>query len=79
MQLGYANVRFNTDSGDLTGPPGTTPPGVLSIGARGCFANHACYAWADGGRSYRVSLHAWRPPAQTLAVFARVVRSIPGR
>jgi outer membrane protein len=29
IQIGYAKVRFNTDpSGDLTGPPGTTPPGA---------------------------------------------------
>jgi outer membrane protein len=28
IQLGYAHIGFNTKSGDLTGPPGTTPPGV---------------------------------------------------
>lgn len=30
FKFGYAGVRFNTDSGELTGPPGTTPPGVTA-------------------------------------------------
>jgi outer membrane protein len=33
VRVGYAKVRFDVRSGDLTGPPGTTPPG-LTIGAR---------------------------------------------
>lgn len=33
VRIGYAKVRFNLQSGDLTGPPGTTPPG-LRIGAK---------------------------------------------
>jgi len=33
VRIGYANVHFNLQSGDLTGPPGTTPPG-LRIGAK---------------------------------------------
>ncbi|WP_269506410.1 OmpW/AlkL family protein [Burkholderia sp. IMCC1007] len=28
VKLGVALARFNTQSGDLSGPPGTTPPGV---------------------------------------------------
>lgn len=28
FELGYAHIGFNTKSGDLTGPVGTTPPGV---------------------------------------------------
>ena len=28
LKVGYAHIGFNTKSGDLTGPPGTTPPGV---------------------------------------------------
>jgi outer membrane protein len=28
IKIGYANVKFNTQSGDLAGPPGTTPPGL---------------------------------------------------
>ena len=28
IQIGYGHIGFNTKSGDLTGPPGTTPPGV---------------------------------------------------
>jgi outer membrane protein len=28
LKLGYADIHFNTRSGDLMGPPGTTPPGV---------------------------------------------------
>lgn len=28
IRIGYAKVRFNLQSGDLTGPPGTTPPGL---------------------------------------------------
>jgi len=28
LKLGYAHIGFNTHSGDLTGPAGTTPPGV---------------------------------------------------
>ena len=26
VRVGYAKIRFNLQSGDLTGPPGTTPP-----------------------------------------------------
>jgi outer membrane protein len=33
VRVGYAKVNFNLQSGDLTGPPGTTPPG-LKIGAK---------------------------------------------
>lgn len=32
IKIGYAKVNFHIKSGDLTGPPGTTPPG-LGIGA----------------------------------------------
>lgn len=28
LKIGYAHIGFNTTSGDLAGPPGTTPPGV---------------------------------------------------
>lgn len=28
VRVGYAKIRFNLQSGDLTGPPGTTPPGL---------------------------------------------------
>lgn len=28
LKIGYAGIHFRTNSGDLTGPPGTTPPGV---------------------------------------------------
>jgi outer membrane protein len=28
LKIGYAHIGFNTSSGDLTGPAGTTPPGV---------------------------------------------------
>ena len=28
LKIGYAHIGFNTKSGDLTGPAGTTPPGV---------------------------------------------------
>ena len=28
LKVGYAHIGFNTKSGDLTGPEGTTPPGV---------------------------------------------------
>ena len=28
LKVGYAHIGFNTKSGDLTGPAGTTPPGV---------------------------------------------------
>lgn len=33
VRVGYAKVKFNLQSGDLTGPAGTTPPG-LSIDAK---------------------------------------------
>ena len=33
FKIGYAHVKFNIKSGDLTGPPGATPPG-LRIGSR---------------------------------------------
>nr|WP_297383350.1 OmpW family outer membrane protein [uncultured Roseateles sp.] len=33
VRVGYAHVGFNIKSGELTGPPGTTPPG-LSIGVK---------------------------------------------
>lgn len=28
IRIGYAKVRFDLQSGDLSGPPGTTPPGL---------------------------------------------------
>lgn len=28
LKIGYAGITFNTASGDLAGPPGTTPPGI---------------------------------------------------
>jgi outer membrane protein len=28
VKIGYAHVNFNIQSGELTGPPGTTPPGI---------------------------------------------------
>lgn len=28
IQIGYAYIGFNTESGDVTGPAGTTPPGI---------------------------------------------------
>lgn len=28
LKLGYADIGFNTKSGDLSGPAGTTPPGI---------------------------------------------------
>lgn len=28
LKVGYAHIGFNTRSGELAGPPGTTPPGV---------------------------------------------------
>jgi outer membrane protein len=28
VKIGYAHVDFNIQSGELTGPPGTTPPGI---------------------------------------------------
>jgi outer membrane protein len=30
LKLGHAHIGFNTRSGELTGPAGTTPPGVLA-------------------------------------------------
>jgi outer membrane protein len=28
LKIGYAGITFNTKSGHLIGPPGTTPPGI---------------------------------------------------
>jgi hypothetical protein len=55
----------------------TAVPGALSLGARDCFGDHLCYRWPAGGRSRLISLHAWRPLPQALAVFAAVVCSVP--
>jgi outer membrane protein len=30
IKIGYAPILYNTDSGELTGPTGTTPPGVTA-------------------------------------------------
>ena len=30
IKLGYASILFNTDSGELAGPPGSTPPGATA-------------------------------------------------
>jgi hypothetical protein len=57
----------------------TTTPGALSLGARDCFGDHLCYRWPAAGRRRLISLHAWRPLPQALAVFAVVVRSVPAR
>lgn len=53
------------------------PRGTLSLGDSYCFLDHACYRWTDGRLHYQISMHAWDPLPQTLAVFADVVRSIP--
>jgi hypothetical protein len=50
---------------------------TVSDGPGGCFGDHVCHRWTDGGRSLLVSIHAWSPSRQTRTVFAAVVRSIP--
>ncbi|TFY85106.1 OmpW family protein [Pseudomonas kairouanensis] len=31
VRIGYADIQFNTDSADMTGPPGTTPDHVKAV------------------------------------------------
>ncbi|MDR0277828.1 MAG: outer membrane beta-barrel protein [Paucimonas sp.] len=31
VRIGYADIQFNTDSADMTGPPGTTPDHIRSV------------------------------------------------
>jgi hypothetical protein len=47
--------------------------GTLTIGD--CFGDHVCYRWRSEGRNFLISMHAWSPLTQTLAVLARVVTS----
>lgn len=48
VRVGYARVHFDLRSGDLTGPPGTTPPG-LKLAARDLNVYAISYErrWAD--------------------------------
>jgi hypothetical protein len=47
----------------------------MTLGGPGCFGNHLCSRRRGGPL---ISLHAWRPLRQARAVFAAVLRSVPG-
>jgi hypothetical protein len=71
--------------GGATGRPRRDrPPRLVHLtvadgaGARGCYADHVCRRWTAGARRHLVSLHAWSPRREALAVFAAVVHSIAG-
>jgi outer membrane protein len=63
FKLGYAAIRFNTESGDLRGPPGTTPPGVQA-GIADAATLALTYAHPLGGR-WSLLAQAGTPPAVT--------------
>lgn len=44
----------------------------------GIVGNHLIFWWRSGHRhAYAVTLHAWEPFPETVAVLKRIVRSIP--
>jgi hypothetical protein len=62
-------VHLTVADGRHAGRPGMT------LGGPGCFGNHLCSRRRGGPL---ISLHAWRPLRQARAVFAAVLRSVPG-
>ncbi|MBA5640092.1 OmpW family protein [Duganella sp. LX20W] len=63
VRIGYAKVRFNLQSGDLTGPPGTTPPG-LKIDAKDLDVFAISYERRLGD-NWAAQLQAGIPPTLT--------------
>jgi hypothetical protein len=43
----------------------------------GIVGDHLVYWWRSHSRTYAVTLHAWEPFRQTVAVLKRIVRSVP--
>jgi hypothetical protein len=43
----------------------------------GIVGNHLVYWWGSRRHAYAVTLHAWEPFGETVAVLKRIVRSIP--
>lgn len=63
IKVGYAKVKFNLKSGELTGPPGTTPPG-LRIGVRDLDVFAMSYE-RRLSRNWAVQFQAGIPPTLT--------------
>lgn len=73
VRIGYAKVRFNLQSGDLTGPAGTTPPG-LGIGAKDLDVQAISYERRLSG-NWAAQFQAGIPPTLT-AVGTRAAASV---
>jgi hypothetical protein len=43
----------------------------------GIVGDHLVYWWRSYHRTYAVTLHAWEPFEETVAVLRRIVRSVP--
>lgn len=73
IKIGYANVKFSVQSGDLTGPPGTTPSG-LGIGVKNLDILAISYE-RRLSRNWAVQLQA-RIPLTLTAVGAGAAQSV---
>lgn len=45
----------------------------------GIHGNHLIFLWREGGQEYAVSLHAWKPLAETRETLEAIVASLPPR
>lgn len=63
IKIGYARVNLNTKSGELTGPPGTTPPG-LGLGVKDLDILAMSYE-RRLSRNWAVQFQAGVPPTLT--------------
>jgi hypothetical protein len=64
----FGRFRWGCRSGELVLAPSVSG---------GIVANHLVYWWGSRRRAYAVTLHAWEPFRETVAVLKRIVRSVP--
>jgi hypothetical protein len=68
--LSFGRFRWGCRSGELVLAPSSSMSG-------GIVGNHLVYWWGSRRRAYAVTLHAWEPFRETVAVLKRIVRSVP--
>jgi hypothetical protein len=68
--LSFGHFAWGCRNGNLFLAPSASMNG-------GIVGDHLVYWWRSQRRAYAVTLHAWEPFKETLAVLRRIVRSIP--
>jgi hypothetical protein len=68
--LSFGRFRWGCRSGELVLAPSPSMSG-------GIVGNHLVYWWGSRRRAHAVTLHAWEPFRETVAVLKRIVRSVP--